>query len=78
MEVWYRHSGEPEVDRFPPPGCKFAIFQDVEELTSKIGDHQITHMWIRRGDMPSSFLTICGRLTHLKISAVEVSSQLQW
>ena len=77
MRVWYRHSGEPEVEKFPP---HFAFkmlnthtVRDVEEITSVIGDHHITHMWIW-GEMTSSLSAICQRLTHLKIGNVTNSS----
>ena len=75
MELWYRHSGEPELEQFPPSDCPFTIVEDVEEITSTVGDHHITHMCIS-GKIPLSLLAICQRLTHLKISEIDSSSQL--
>ena len=75
MELWYRHSGEPELKQFPPSRCPYAIVEDVEEITSTVGDHHITHMCIK-GKIPLSLLAICQRLTHLKISEIDSSSQL--
>ena len=75
MELWYRHSGEPEREEFPPfrPTCRKA--ENVEEITSAIGDHYITHMCVN-GEITLSLSAICQRLTHLKISGINSSSQL--
>ena len=74
MEVWYRHSGEPEVEEFPP-NCALRHAKDVEEITSAIGDNHITHMCIL-GEITPSLSAIYQRLTHLKISEIANSSQL--
>ena len=75
MELWYRHSGEPEMKGFPPFRPTFRVVRIVEEITSTIGDHHITHMSIK-GEIPLSLSAICQRLTHLKISGINSSSQL--
>ena len=75
MELWYRHSGEPELEWFPPIYPKYRLVENVEEMTSTIGDHHITHMSIR-GEITLSLSAICQRLTHLEISGISSSSQL--
>ena len=75
MELWYRHSGEPELEEFPPFSAKYRIVGNVGEITSTIGDHHITHMCIK-GEITLSLSAICQRLTHLKISGINSSSQL--
>ena len=75
MELWYRHSGEPELERFPPFSAKYRIVGNVGEITSTIGDHHITHMCIK-GEITLSLSAICQRLTHLEISGISSSSQL--
>ena len=78
MKVWYRHSGESEIEEIPPSyDCTFRTVEDVEEITSVVGDHYITHMYITEGGMTSSLAAICKRLTHLKLEAISNSSQLQ-
>ena len=75
MELWYRHSGEPEIMGFPPFEPTFRLVRNVEEITSTIGDHHITHMCIQ-GEITLSLSAICQRLTHLQISGINSSSQL--
>ena len=75
MELWYRHSGEPDIEEFPPLTPAYSRVGDVEEITSTIGDHHITHMWIK-GEITTSLSAICQRLTHLKISGIDSSLQL--
>ena len=75
MELWYRHSEELEMERFPPIYPTFKRVENVEQITSTIGDHHITHMCIK-GEIPLSLSAICQRLTHLKISRISSSSQL--
>ena len=75
MRVWYRHSGEPEVQAFPPFNYSFRPARSVEEITSVIGDHHITHMVVR-GQITLPLTAICQRLTHLKISELDTLSQL--
>ena len=77
MKVWYRHSGESEIEEIPLFLYPFRTVEDVEEITSVVGDHYITHMCIREGGMTSSLAAICKRLTHLKLEAISNSSQLQ-
>ena len=75
MELWYRHSGEPELEKFPPFRPTYSSVGGVEEITSTIGDHHITHMCII-GEITLSLSAICQRLTHLQISGISSSSQL--
>ena len=75
MEVWYRHSGDPEVEEFPPSDYSYRTVEDVGEIASAIGDHHITHMCIE-GEITPSLSAICQRLSHLKISKIDSSSQL--
>ena len=75
MKVWYRHSGDPEVEKFPPSLCSYRTVNNVGKIISAIGDHHITHMCIK-GEITLSLSAICQRLTHLKISEIDSSSQL--
>ena len=75
MELWYRHSGEPEIEEFPPFTPAYSRVENVEEITSTIGDQHITHMCIDEEITPS-LSAICQRLTHLKISEIDSSSEL--
>ena len=74
MELWYRHSGEHEIQGFPPFRPTYRSVGSVEEITSTIGNHHITHMCIK-GEITLSLSAICQRLTHLEISD-NSSSQL--
>ena len=75
MKIWYRHSGDPEVEKFPPSRCSYRTVKNVGKIISAIGDHHITHMCIK-GEITLSLSAICQRLTHLKISKIDGSSQL--
>ena len=75
MELWYRHSGEHELKRFPFSIRTYRSVENLEEITSTIGDHHITHMCIK-GEITLSLSAICQRLTHLEISRISSSSQL--
>ena len=75
MIVWYRHSGDSEVEKFPPSIHSYTTIEDVGEITSGIGDYHITHMCIS-GEITPSLSAICQRLTHLMISEIDTSSQL--
>ena len=75
MRVWYRHSGEPEVQAFPPFNYSFRPARSVEEITSAIGDHHITHMVVRE-QITLPLTAICPRITHFKISDLISPSQL--
>ena len=75
MELWYRHSGEPEIEWFPLLRPTYRIVGNVEEITSTIGDNHITHMCIK-GEITLSLSAFCQRLTHLKISGINSSTQL--
>ena len=56
------------------PICK--TISDEREITRDIGDHYITHMLIENGVIPS-LEVVAPRLTHLRISGITESSQLQ-
>ena len=77
MTLWYRHSGEPEVEEFPDIS-EWADLKvvDLEEIISAVGDYHITHMWIE-GDMTSPLSAICQRLTHLRMTRIFDPLQLQ-
>ena len=78
MRLWYRHSGEPEVEEFPDISDRADLINvDVEEITSAVGDYHVTHVWIDEGYMTSSLSAICQRLTHLRISSTSDPLQLQ-
>ena len=73
--VWYRHSGEEEIDEIPDfPDRK--IVEDVGEITTDIGDNYITHM-STRGNIPPTLSTVAPQLTHLRIEYFSDSSQLE-
>ena len=73
--VWYRHSGEKEIDRIPQ-SADLKIVEDVGEITTDIGDNYITHMSIT-GKIPPTLSTVAPQLTHLKIRDLYDSSQLE-
>ena len=75
MRVWYRHSGDSEVEDFPPSSFSYTTIEDVGEITSRIGDYHITHMCIR-GEITLSLSAICQRLTYLMMPLIDTSSQL--
>ena len=62
-EVWYRHSGETEIDEIPLSSRRKLLTE--AEIVDDIKDHYITHMSID-GDIPS-LDRIAPRLTHLQI-----------
>ena len=73
-KIWYRHSGQPEIDKIPffP---QYTTIQDEREITLDEG-HYITHMSIKGRVLPS-LSTIAPSLTHLKIEDLRDISQLQ-
>ena len=73
--LWYRHTGEPEIDDIP---CRCSL-KDIKydnEIIRDIGNHSITHMYIENGVIPS-LEVVAPRLTHLKIYGITKSTQLQ-
>ena len=73
--LWYRHTGEPEIDDIPEY-CTFKYIEDDSEIIRDIGNHSITHMYIENGVIPS-LEVVAPRLTHLKIDDITESTQLQ-
>ena len=70
-EVWYRHSGEEEIDEIP--GFTYRkIVKDVGEITTDIGDNYITHMSLY-GDILPTLSTVAPQLTHLRIRLTDYS-----
>ena len=74
--VWYRHSGEEEIDDIPTGYNQHKIVEDVGEITTDIGDNYITHMSITGNILPT-LSTVAPQLTHLKIRQLSDSSQLE-
>ena len=75
FRLWYRHSGEPEIEDIPYD-CKLKIIEDDSKIIKDIGNHSITHMFIWNGVIPS-LEVVAPRLTHLKISFITESTELQ-
>ena len=76
-EVWYRHSGEEEIDEIPDLNInQYKIFEDVGKITRKIGDNYITHMSMIEKILPT-LSTVAPQLTHLRIEDLFDSSQLE-
>ena len=73
--LWYRHTGEPEIDDIRDY-CTFKYIEDESEIIRYIGNHSITHMYIRNGVIPS-LEVVAPRLTHLRIYGITESTQLQ-
>ena len=73
--MWYRHTGEPEIEDIPHY-CTFKDIEDDSEIIRDIGNHSITHMYIKNGVIPS-LEVVAPRLTHLRVSVVHEESQLQ-
>ena len=73
--LWYRHTGEPEIEGIPDY-CAFKDIRDNSDIIRDIGSHSITHMYIGNGVIPS-LEVVAPRLTHLKIPDVTESTQLQ-
>ena len=71
--VWYRHSGEPEL--YEIPLTSIGKLAEESEIVASIGDHQITHMLISNGVLPT-LNKIAPHLTHLEIKAIDETSQL--
>ena len=73
--VWYRHSGEEEIDKIPDFSDR-KIVEDVGEITRDIGDNYITHMSIEGNILPT-LSTVAPQLTHLHIEELSDNSQLE-
>ena len=73
--MWYRHTGEPEIEDIPD-NCTFQYIRDDSEIIRDIGNHSITHMYIRNGVIPS-LEAVAPRLTHLEINSITESTELQ-
>ena len=74
ITLWYRHTGEPEIEDIPNV-CTFRYITHDIEITRDIGNHSITHMFIRYGVMPS-LEVIAPRLTHLRVNDLHPDVQL--
>ena len=78
-QVWYRHSGEEEIDKIPYfdiDDDEYKIVEDVGEITTYIGNNYITHMSIRY-NIPPTLSTVAPQLTHLQIQYLSDNSQLE-
>ena len=75
-KVWYRHSGEEEIDDIPTGYNQHKIVEDVGEITTDIGDNYITHMSIYNDILPT-LSTVAPQLTHLQIQQLYNSPQLE-
>ena len=75
-KVWYRHSGEAEIDESPTHYYLYKIVEDVGEITTDIGNNYITHMYIKGNMLPALF-TVAPQLTHLRIEGLSDSSPLE-
>ena len=75
---WYRHSGQPEIDKLPNwrdisdlPG------QSLAEVKAEVGDNYITHAYMSLPDgLDSSLADILSKVTHLGIHEVVSSTSL--
>ena len=77
MVIWYRHSGEPKLVRSPPLSqITFKTISDESQITADIGNHYITHMYIKNGVLPPSLSTIAPKLSRLLLWSVTDTSQL--
>ncbi|XP_067944839.1 uncharacterized protein [Watersipora subatra] len=52
IQVWYRHSGQPEIDTIPDD-CTYISIKYEREKLEDVGDHHITHMSIKTGVIPA-------------------------
>lgn len=71
--LWYRHSGQPEIDALP-----FSYenqYMSFDEIQADIGEEHITHM-ITSDDVVPSLSAIAPLITHLRITAIRDSVQL--
>ena len=76
-KVWYRHSGEEEIDKIPDIEIiQYKRIEDVGEITTDIGDNYITHMSITGNILPT-LSTVAPQLTYLRIQQLSDSSQLE-
>ena len=77
MVIWYRHSGEPELVRSPPLSqITFKTISDESQITEDLGNHYITHMYLKNGVLPPSLSTIAPKLSRLMLWSVTDTSQL--
>ena len=74
MELWYRHSGEPEINGVPL-SFRLKTVNDLFTLKRELCGQNITHMYVKRGDLPS-LVTLMLSITHLKLHSIEGLSQL--
>ena len=70
-EIWYRHSGEPEIDSIPDEPTASRV--DVRTIASS---YNITHMYVESGHLPTLF-NIAPGLTHLTLYDIRDPSQLE-
>ena len=73
--MWYRHTGEPEIEDIPD-NCTFQYIRDDSEIIRDIGSHSITHMRIENGVIPS-LEAVASRLTYLVMYDITESAQLR-
>ena len=71
--VWYRHDGEPDIDRIPTvPDIKPLTLQQLREATQGL---HITHMCIR-GDIPPNLESIAADIRQLIVRDLGDGHQL--
>ena len=70
MRVWYRHTGQPQIDRIPyDASCKEV---SEAEIAGDVGDNHITHLKVY-GEIPA---VDGSHITHLEIEWLPDSRQL--
>ncbi|XP_067944843.1 uncharacterized protein [Watersipora subatra] len=52
LEVWYRHSGQPQIDHIPIRLTHFSM-DDDRKILEDVGDHHITHISIMHRVIPA-------------------------
>jgi hypothetical protein len=74
--VWYRHAGQPQVDRIPDMLLESMTSTTLQELTEVSQRIQITQMMIK-GNIPPNLHEIAPHLKQLKLGETPHSDQLE-
>ena len=75
MYIWYRHSGQPEVDE-DEWSCSECVSKELREVIDDVGNYRITHATISAEHL-QSLRVIANDLTHLKLNSIKETTDLQ-
>lgn len=73
--VWYRHSGQPEIDSIPE--SPYIKHMTTTEILEDVSNHTITHMYIGFSNIPEEMFDIAPNLKALRLERIpDIAEQI--